>query len=228
MAKKNSKTSTQKYLPFKEIREGVIIMKDGSLTAVLMVNAINFNLKSPDEQTALLGTFQNFLNSLGFPIQILMQSRILDLDAYLTSLEQRSASQTNELLQAHIKEYIEFVRELIGVANIMNKAFYVVVSDKNISTSGQSILSRLLNRKSITSTGMAKEASNNLLANINLLANNLAGMGLSSVLLNTTELIDLLYATYNPDIARRQKLFNISNVDANVITTLAQSSKKQL
>jgi len=223
MNKKQKKHSTQKYLPFKEIKEGVITMKDGSYRAVLMVNSINFNLKSPDEQTALLNTFQTFLNSLDFPLQILIQSRILDLDNYLKSLEQVKITQTNELLQEQTQDYIDFLKELIGVTNIMSKTFYVIISNTDLkSSTNQSILKRLFS-KPITPVGRFRETRNSLMNAANLVANNLSSMGLHCVLLNTKELIDVLYATYNPDIARRQKLFNINSVDANIIAGLANS-----
>ncbi|HCR42184.1 TPA: hypothetical protein DIV45_02360 [Patescibacteria group bacterium] len=219
MARPSKKISTQKYLPFKEVREGVITMKDGSRRVVLMVDSINFNLKSADEQTALLDSFKNFLNSLEFPLQIVVQSRILDLDGYLKNLETMAKKQSNELLQSHTREYIEFIRELIGISNIMSKTFYVVISDHAIQEAGGSILSRLFSRKAITPAGQFQEVRGQLISAANLVAGSLGSMGLSSVLLNTKELIDLLYSTYNPDIARRQKLFNASYVDAKIITT---------
>jgi len=221
MARKSPKSSTQKYLPFKEIKEGVITLQDGSHEVILMVNAINFNLKSADEQQAILDMFKNFLNSLEFPIQILIQSRILDLDEYLKNLEQLSINQANELLQTHTKEYIEFVKELIGISNVMHKTFYVVISDKNLP--GQSVLARLVGPKQAAPSGKFQETRSSLLTTANLVANGLSSIGLHCVLLNTKELIDLLYATYNPDTARRQKLFNASNVDATIITALAKS-----
>lgn len=219
MAKPSKKSSTQKYLPFKEIREGVITMKDGSRRVVLMVDSINFNLKSADEQTALLSSFKNFLNSLDFPLQIVVQSRILDLDGYLKNLDTLSKKQSNELLQNHTLEYIEFIRELIGISNIMSKTFYVVIPDHAIREAQGSILSRFFSRKSITPAGQFREVRDQLINAANLVAGSLGSMGLSSVLLNTKELIDLLYSTYNPDIARRQKLFNASFVDAKIIGT---------
>ena len=224
MAGRRKKTSTQKYLPFQDIKEGVITMKDGSRQVVLMVNSINFNLKSPDEQTALLDAFKNFLNSLDFPIQILIQSRILDLDEYLKNLEALGAAQTNELLQSHTKEYVEFVRELIGMTNIMSKTFYVIISNRQIESASGSKLSQWFGHKAITPTGQFKSERDQLFTTANLLASGLGAMGLSCVLLNTKELIDLLYSTYNPDMARKQKLFNASGVDAKIITALADKN----
>lgn len=222
MAKKQKTSlSTQKHLPFKSIKEGVVLMKDGGLRAVLMVNSINFNLKSQDEQAALLDSYQSFLNSLGFPIQIVVQSRVLDLDNYLLELEKTSKSQSNELLQIQSQEYVNFVRELIGVANIMSKTFYVVIPYSMGLAGSGNFLSRLFNKKPVTPAGKFKELKDELIRRANLVVNGLTPLGLNSVLLNTEELIDLLYSTYNPDLARRQKLFNVSAVDADVITKAA-------
>jgi len=200
-------------------------MKDGGLRAVLMVNSINFNLKSQDEQTALLDSYQSFLNALGFPIQITIQSRILDLDNYLTHLENITKSQNNELLQTQSQEYIAFVRELIGVANIMSKTFYVIIPYSPGLAAAGNFLTRLFSKKPVTIMGRFKEDKEELLRRTSLVANGLAPLGLSSALLNTEELIDLLYSNYNPDSARRQKLFNVSAVDADVITQLAKGKQ---
>jgi len=227
MAKNKTAASTQKYLPFKAVKEGVVLMKDGSARAVLMVNSINFNLKSQDEQNALLESYQSFLNSLGFPIQIVVQSRILDLDNYLNNLDTISRGQSNELLQLQTKEYTAFVRELIGVANIMSKTFYVVVSYAPGLEIAGNFISRLFHKRLITPSGKFQEAKDELKRRAGLVANGLAPLGLNSALLNTEELIDLLYSTYNPDTARRQKLFNVSAVDADVITRMQGKAKTQ-
>lgn len=225
MKTKRTKHSTQKYLPFKEIKEGALVMKNGSLRAILMVNAINFNLKSDDEQTALIETYKGFLNSLDFPLQIVIQSRILDLDGYLKNLETKGRSQENELLQFQTAEYILFVQQLIGIANIMSKTFYVVIHQESGSEPGQGFFYRLFHRKAITPTGKFKEAKSELINKANMVANGLSPIGINCVLLNTKELIDLFYATYNPDTARRQKLFNVSSVDADIITALSQAKQ---
>ncbi|MFA5967331.1 MAG: hypothetical protein WC805_02360 [Patescibacteria group bacterium] len=225
MKTKNISHSTQKYLPFKEIKEGAIVMPNGSLRAVLMVNAINFNLKSSDEQTALVESYRGFLNSLDFPMQIVIQSRILDLDSYLKNLETMGQKQDNELLQFQTMEYIQFVQQLIGLTNIMSKTFYIVISQDSGAELGQGFFYRLFHKQAITPASKFKESKSELLTKANMVANGLSPLGINSVLLNTKELIDLFYATYNPDIARRQKLFNISHVDADVITALSQEKK---
>ncbi|MBU1082918.1 hypothetical protein KKE14_00540 [Patescibacteria group bacterium] len=218
-------TNTQKHLLFKSIKDGVVVMKDGSLRAVLMVNSINFNLKSQDEQTSLLRSYQNFLNSLNFPIQIVVQSRTLDLDEYLKKLEVASKSQSNELLQTQTEEYISFVKELIGVANIMSKSFYIVIPYTQSIQGKGGFISRLFHRTASALSPMAK-AKEDILRRAHLISSSISSLGLSSALLNTEELIDLFYATYNPDLAQKQKLFDISNVDIDIITTASDNRKE--
>lgn len=201
-------------------------MKDGSLRAVLMANSINFNLKSHDEQTVLLSSYQNFLNSLSFPIQIVVQSRVLDLDDYLNKLETTTKNQSNELLQVQAKEYISFVKELIGVANIMSKTFYVVIPYHSHFQAKQGFWARLFSKKPVTPKGRLKEMTEEVISRANLVANGLAPLGIDSALLDTEELIDLLYSTYNPDTSRRQKLFKVSEVDADVITGLTNQANQ--
>lgn len=219
MNRKTTTSRTQRHLLFKSIRDGVVVMKDGSLRAVLMVNSINFNLKSQDEQAALLQSYQSFLNSITFPIQIVVQSRTLDLDEYLQKLENVSKAQNNQLLQSQTLDYTDFVRELIGMANIMSKNFYVILPYTQSIQEKGGLLSRLF-RKSTGPTSLFAEAKEELLRRANLIANGLGSLGLSNALLNTEELIDLFYATYNPDTAKRQKLFNVSNVDIDIITAI--------
>ena len=221
MAKRKPQ-STQKYLPFKSIKEGVIVMKDGSLRAVLMANSINFNLKSDDERTSLINSYQNFLNSLSFSIQIVIQSRTLNLDEYLNKLELKSKTQTNTLLKTQTVEYISFVNDLIGVANIMSKTFYIVVDYKPHLQAQKGFFSRLFGKKPITPKGRFEEAKDEIVRRAGLVASSLSPLGVDSVLLNTEELIDLFYTTYNPDVAQKQKLFNVSSVDADIITTLSK------
>jgi hypothetical protein len=132
MAVKNTKkdhpdTSTQRYLPFSQIRENIIIMKDNSARLVMKCSTINFLLKNTDEQDSIIISFQRFLNSLDFPIQILVRSKKLDIDGYLSNLNDKAIKQTNPLLQNQTYEYIEYLRKLIEVAQIMKKEFYIIL-----------------------------------------------------------------------------------------------------
>ncbi|MFA5010121.1 MAG: hypothetical protein WC553_02760 [Patescibacteria group bacterium] len=218
--------STQKLLPIKEIRDGVITLKSDGYRTILMVNAINFNLKSTDEQQALLENYQNFLNGLSFPIQIVMQSRTLDLDGYLTELGTAATAQTNELLRTQTNEYITFVRDLIGVANIMSKTFYVVIPYDESAVSGGGFRGLFGKKSAPTSGRKFDEIKAELDERTALVSNGLASLGLNNVQLNTQEMIELFYTTYNLDTARRQKLFSVSNVDAAIIRNIHDAETK--
>jgi len=119
--------STQRYLPFSQIRENIMIMKDGSSRVVMRCSPINFLLKSTEEQDSIIISFQRFLNSLSFPIQIIVRSTKLDIDSYIANLKDRAIKQQNPLLQNQTYEYIEYLKKLIEVAQIMKKEFFIVI-----------------------------------------------------------------------------------------------------
>lgn len=136
-------TSTQRYLPFSELKENLIIMKDWSARLIVQCSAINFLLKSMDEQDSIIISFQRFLNSLDFPIQILVRSKKLDIESYLTDLNERALKQSNGLIQNQTYDYIEYLRKLVEVAQIMKKEFYIIVpfdDEGNKSVKDDSIL----------------------------------------------------------------------------------------
>lgn len=122
-----AENSTQRFLAFSQIKENIIIMKDDSSRLVLKCSSINFLLKSSEEQDAIIISFQRFLNSLSFPIQILIRSKKLDIDSYLQNLNSKALSQKNPLLQNQTYEYIEYLKKLIEVAQIMKKEFYIII-----------------------------------------------------------------------------------------------------
>lgn len=224
MAKRHT-PSTQNQVPIREIRDSVVILKNGTSRSVLMVNAINFNLKSQDEQQSLINSYQNFLNGLSFPIQIVTQSRTLDLDDYLENLQKVSTQQSNDLLRTQTTEYINFVNQLIGVANIMSKTFYVVIPyESDPLKKGGNFFSRLFGRGKAADTNRGfEQLKTELGERTAIVSSGLASLGLSNVQLNTQELIELYYSTYNMDTARRQKLFSVSNVDVAVIQAAKQN-----
>lgn len=141
--KEHPDSSTQRYLPFSQIRENIIIMKDDSARLVMKCSTINFLLKNSDEQNSIIVSFQRFLNSIDFPIQILVRSTKLDIDWYLSNLEDKAIKQKNSLLQNQTYEYIEYLRKLIEVAQIMKKEFYIVIpydQEENKSVKDDSLL----------------------------------------------------------------------------------------
>ncbi len=193
--------STQKYLDISEIKENTIVLKDGSLRGILAISSTNFSLKSEDEQNAIISGYQSYLNSLDFPIQILIHSRVLDINGYLERLRGLMAGQTNELLRIQMSEYIEYIQKLVEYASIMSKSFYVVVpySATPVNETWGSKLSRIFNPAGTIATSQEsfERAKVKLDERVNHVAGGLGSMGLRALVLNTEELIELIYASYN-------------------------------
>ena len=144
LVKNKITSSTQQYLDIAEFREDTVIMRDGTLRAVLLVASINFALKSEDEQNAIIAAYVGFLNNIDFPLQIVIQSRELNIDNYLTFLKQKEKEQTNELLKMQTAEYLQYITELISLGKIMNKRFYLVVPYNPLSDKQKGFFSKLL------------------------------------------------------------------------------------
>lgn len=211
MAKKPSASSTQKYLDIAEIREGVVVMKDGTLRAVLAVSSINFALKSSEEQEALVAQYVQFLNTLDYPLQIVIHSRPLDIAPYLAKLAAREKEQTNELLRVQTADYRKFVGELVHIGDIMTKAFYIVVPYSPISDARKGFFSRLQEALSPARLLRLKgerfqERRRELMQRVEHAASALQSLGLQSVMLDTQALIELYYTLYNPEVSKSEKL----------------------
>ena len=194
-------SATQQFVPVKEIRNGIIILKEGGYRGVLICSSINFGLKSADEQHAITLGFQNFLNTLDFSIQIVINSRRMDLRPYLALLEEKGPEQKTELMRIQLHEYIEFVRSFTDQANIMTKSFYVVVSYTPHVSPADAV--SFLRRESATIKNVAAETSfeedrAQLEQRLSLVASGLAGTGIRAVPLGTEEVIELLYRSFNP------------------------------
>lgn len=216
MAKKTKSQPTQEYLPFSEIRDGIVIMKDGSLRLILLTSATNFALKSEEEQNAVIFGYQSFINSLSFPVQILMQSRRLDLTNYLKQLKEAQAKQSNELLRIQIQDYSRFVEQLISVANIMDKKFFVVVPFFPGATGGKKGVPRGRAKTKVSDTDF-QSSKQELTQRANVVAQGLGTLGIRVVQLETQEVIGLLYATYNKDLAPTEPLAEARLLTAPVI-----------
>ncbi|MEX0672789.1 MAG: hypothetical protein WDZ82_03365 [Candidatus Paceibacterota bacterium] len=207
MAKRS--TPSQDFIPIKEIRDDVVILKNGSLRAILMTSTVNFGLKSKEEQESTLYQFQNFLNSLDFSTQICVQSRRLDIRPYLQLLAERQKEQVNELLKVQTKEYIEFVKTFTAKTNIMAKHFYVIVpyTPTTISTSGGGIADKLKGLVGMGGSDDEKEEAaeqtfdqqrSQLEARLSVVEQGLIRSGVRSARLGTDELTELFYQTFNP------------------------------
>lgn len=216
-AQKSSKPSTQRYLPIQEIKDGVVVLKDGTLRSVLIVSSINFALKSEDEQNAIISSYVSFLNSIDHPLQILIQSRRLQIKPYLENLNQLEKQQTNELLRIQIADYRAFVQELVEMGQIMTKRFYVVVPYDPLSDKKKGFFTRVKEALKPTLTVRLKEKRFNkrkqdLDMRVRQIVGGLESMGLSVVALDTQALVELYYSTYNPDIAFSEQLSNLEDV----------------
>ena len=196
--------STQDFVPVSEVRDGVIVLKDGTLRAVLLASSINFALKSEDEQTAFIVQFQNFLNSLDFSVQIFIQSRALDIRPYVASLEVAYKAQLDDLMRVQIREYIEFIKSFTEAANIMSKNFFVVIpySPTMIGPKGGGLSSMLpFGKKQATSEEQSKtfaEQVTQLEQRIAIVQQGLIRTGVRTVQLGTEEAVELLYKMFNP------------------------------
>jgi type IV secretory pathway VirB4 component len=199
---------TQEFVPIKEVRNGIVILKDGSLRAILMTSSMNFALKSEDEQASVLMQFQNFLNSLDFTVQIFIQSRNLDIRPYITLLEERYKAQTNDLMRIQIREYIDFVKNFVEGSNIMSKNFFVVVPYTPPMLSTGSEGSSALNALPVfgkKGQATAEEKSLNFEENrsqleqrISVVEQGMLRTGIRVVQLGTEEVIELFYKIFNP------------------------------
>ena len=200
---RTNKKSTQEFVPVAEVRDGVIVMKDGSLRAVLLASSINFALKSEDEQTAFIVQFQNFLNSLDFSVQIFIQSRSLDIRPYVATLEAAYKDQLDELMRIQIREYIAFIKSFTEAANIMTKNFFIVVpySPPALTKTGGA-MSLLGIGKGPGSAADAnksfEEQVTQLEQRIGIVQQGLIRTGVRTVQLGTEEAIELLYKMFNP------------------------------
>ncbi len=202
---------TQANLPIAEIKDNTVILKDGTLRAVLLVSSINFALKSDDEQNAIIASYVGFLNSIDFPLQIVVQSRRLQIQPYLDMMEKREKELTNELLRVQIADYRAFVSELVEIGQIMTKRFYVVIPYDPLSNKKKNFWTRFKEVLKPTLAVRLKgerfaERKQDLDLRVRHVENGLSSMGLAVAELDTQALIELYYATYNPDIAFSEQL----------------------
>lgn len=190
-------------MPVSEVRDGIIVLKDGSLRAILLASSINFALKSEDEQTAFIVQFQNFLNSLDFSCQIFVQSRMLDIRPYIASLEAAYKNQLDDLMRIQIREYIGFIKSFTEAANIMTKNFFVVVpySPPALSLEGGLGAKLPFGGKKAAPEDINRtfeEQVSQLEQRISIVQQGLVRCGVRTVQLGTEEAIELFYKLFNP------------------------------
>lgn len=207
---------TKELIDIKEIKSNTVILKDGSLRQVLIVGGINFSLKSEEEQQVILSAYQNFLNSLEFPIQIVIHSRKINIQKYINNLIEIKNKETSPLLQNQIEEYIEFIRGFVKENAIMSKNFFVIVSFSPTSIEIQKgFASKIPLFSSKTKTNESEQAQKNENFQENLeqinqrtaqIIDGLASIGLDAVVLNDEQLIELFYNYYNPETVEKESV----------------------
>lgn len=222
--------STQNMLQIAEIRDGIVIMSDGSFRSVVMVKSINFDLMSQQEQEAVEYNYQNFLNSLFFPIQIFIRSQKVDIAPYLEKLDKIRSEHDNMLLALLMDDYIGYITALAQQTNIMDKKFYIIIpffphvdiqkafsQSKNFITGFADLFSSKEQHVVINEEDLEK-AKSELRTRVQTVLSGLLQSNIQGLPLDTQELIELFYDTYNPDTATRQQLKNFNSLTADVIT----------
>lgn len=211
---------SQRFLDVAEIRDNLVIMRDGTLRSVLLVSSINFSLKSVDEQNAIVQAYMQFLNGLDYPIQVVIQSRRMNIDHYMHQLDENEKTLTNDLLKKQIHDYKDFVKQLVQMGDIMQKRFYVVVplnpaTDQGTAQKG--FVQRLGEIFSPTIVGKLteerfKKLQFDLSLRVNQIIGGLSSMSLNAVALDTQSLIEMLYTVYNPEMFETQRMTDISKL----------------
>ncbi len=202
------------HLPIAEIKDGIVVLKDGTMRSVLMCSSINFALKSEDEQNSTISSYVGFLNSIDFPIQVVIQSRRLQIKPYLQKLVGLEKEQKNELLRIQTADYRSFIHELVDMGKIMTKRYYVVVSYDPISNKKKSFWVRF---KEVTKPAFTlrlkeerfEQRKKDIDIRIRHVKNGLTGIGLEVAQLDTQSLIELYYSSYNPDISFAEELGDV-------------------
>lgn len=226
---KANPNSTQNTLQIAEIRDGIVIMSDGSFRSVVMVKSINFDLMSGQEQEAVEFSYQGFLNSLYFPIQIFVRSQKVDLQPYIEKLDKIRTEHDNMLLALLMEDYIGYIDTLSQQTNIMDKKFYVVIpyfpvadvqkaltQSKNFFSGITEVFSKKEHRITINEAEL-ENAKSELRNRVQAVLSGLLQCSIQGLPLDTQELIELYYDTYNPDTATRQKLKNFNDLTADIV-----------
>ncbi|MFA5935473.1 MAG: hypothetical protein WC787_01285 [Patescibacteria group bacterium] len=208
---------SQRYLDIAEIKEDVVVLKDGTLRGVLLVSSINFALKSVDEQNAIVQAYMQFLNGLEFPIQVVIQSRRMNIDDYLMKLRDSEKGQTNELLRRQILDYRDYVKQLVDLGEIMQKRFYVVVPLDPSTDKQKGFFARM---SEILTPSVAIRLSEDrfrknketLMLRVSQVMSGLQSMSLNAVMLDTQALIELYYTVYNPELFESQRMTDVGKL----------------
>ena len=208
--------ASQDFVPISEIKDGILVLDDGTLVSISLVTSVNISLKSAEEQAMTIGAFRDFVNILEFPVQICIQSRKLDIKPYLDMLEGRIKEQDNEIIKLQTIEYIAFIKNFTDAINIMDKQFFLVISYKpvTVNLSQKGILAKLglsKSKKQIDSKTLFEEARTQLEQRVGLLSSGLSRTGVKIQRLDTEAALEVFYNLFNPDQGDIGGIINRSN-----------------
>lgn len=197
---------TQQFVDIKEVRDGVAYLKSGGIRKILIVSGINFDLKSESEQITILNSFQNFLNTIDFSIQLFIHSRKVNVDTYLAKMKQREALEENALLKIQISEYVEFIRSFVDQNAIINKTFFVIVpyEGASIQKSSFDIMSMFKKQTKVEANQSEQAALEQLEHRVSEVTDGLEQIGLHVTQLDTDEIVELFYNMYNPQLSEKK------------------------
>ena len=221
--------TTQDHLPIEDIIDGVVIMKDGSCALIMQISSVNFDLLSEKEQSALVSAYGGILNSLNFPIQIVIKSSAKDVGGYLKNLTIAEEKQTNKLLRARITSYRKFIEETVKKNDVLSKSFYAVVRfssiELGITNTGKQALMGLIPKKGKATNSLPypksyilEKAKANLEPKRDHLIRLFSRLGLEIRPLTNKETIELFYKIYNEEVVTNQKLQS-TNYQNPLVTT---------
>ncbi len=191
-------SATQEFVPIRDIKNGVVILKSGQLCKILLASSINFALKSRDEQQAILFQFQNFLNTLDFSLQIYVQSRRLNIEPYLTTLKALEPIQYSDLMRVQLREYIEFIKTFTTEVDVMSKNFFVVIPYTAPKLDLKKSFSTILSQGRAIETNTLEEQRLQLEQRQSVVEQGLNRIGVRTIPLKDDELVELFYHIYNP------------------------------
>jgi type IV secretory pathway VirB4 component len=206
--KEHRPPSTQDHLEILDVRDNVVILKNGSACSVLQTNAVNFDLLSESEQDALIFAYASLLNSLTFPIQIVIRSKRLDISSYLERLQVARESQNNPRLQRRIDSYTGFIKDLIAKNNVLDKRFYVIIPFAELKIGSLNPTQVLFGKKRLNfdKWQVLERAKTQLAPKQDQIIRALARLGIKTKVLGTQELVELFYDAYNSSTALEQRI----------------------
>jgi hypothetical protein len=196
-----SKAATQEFVGIKEVKDNIVIQRNGKMVTILLASSVNFALKSLDEQRAILLQFQNFLNTLDFSLQIYVQSRRLNIKPYLATLAELEEKQDNDLMRIQLREYVDFINSFTEEVDVMSKNFFVVVPYSPTAVSlkkGVTDMFSTNSKGSVGNTTRFEEHRLQLEQRVSLVSEGLARLGVKTIPLQQDELVELFYHIYNP------------------------------